>query len=884
MDENEDLVKALAGRYDIEREIGRGGMAIVYLARDVKRARPVAVKVLRPELTASLGPQRFLREIAITASLVHPNILALYDSDEASGFLYYVMPYVDGPSLGQRVEREVQLPLDDVLAITRQVGAALDYAHARGVIHRDIKPDNILLLGEHVLVADFGLARAISSAASTPLTEKHFVVGTAAYMSPEQCTPGRAVDARSDIYSLGCVVFEMITGMPPFRGATIGATMSHHLTSDPPSLRTERSSCPQALDDVVRRALAKTPADRFRTAGEFVAALSHSAVRDGKVAAMTAPVVDVPPRRWRRFGLVAVVLGLVVIAALAGTALMPRNSVPQVVTFSVPPPTGAQFTDDLRDVSAVSPDGRDIVVVGSDSTGTKSLWLRPLAERAARRIPGTDFGSKPFWSPDGKMIGYFVGRSLAVIDRAGGASRTLVAKTPDPHGGSWSDNGTILYAPSSQSGIFLASLADSTSRRLTTPDTARGEIGHQWPHALPGGRDFLYFVASNIDSVRGIYLGSVDSPRGRRVVGSPASAVYSNGHLLYVHDSTLVAQRFDIAAASLVGDRKVIADSVATSYRYYGAFSASQNGVLVYAAGRSRDISRLEWLDSTGTVRGHASAPGYQRNPDLSANGRYLAFEIYRQSFSDIRYVDLATGVSSVLPDGGTQALVPTWSPDGTALAFIAELPGGWGIYRKYIHRADAPELLLKLPHYAALTDWSARDQTLILAERNDAGDLDLIARKLAALDEPVVLADGLGTQAGGRVSPAGDYLAYDSWESGAPQIYAQRFPATRSRCQVSSDGGMQAVWGARAGELYFLSPNGTLMKAMLDLTQPAPCPLAPPRAMFQTPIRNPAGTRSHFDVSLKDGRMLFNLPSVQDGGAWLNVIVNWLAAVPSPQ
>jgi serine/threonine-protein kinase len=290
MDQNEGLAAALAGRYEIEREIGHGGMAVVYLAHDVKHDRSVALKVLRPELAASLGAERFLREIAITASLVHPNILALHDSDEASGFLYYVMPYVDGPTLGQRLKREVQLPLDDVLAIARQVAAALDHAHARGVVHRDIKPDNMLLLGDHVLVADFGLARAISSAASTPLTYPRVVVGTVPYMSPEQCTPGRAVDARSDIYSLGCVVFEMITGVPPFRGATVEATMLHHQTSDPPSLRTERRSCPSTLDDVVRRALAKAPADRFRTAGEFVRALESP--RPIPIRYQTSPSVE----------------------------------------------------------------------------------------------------------------------------------------------------------------------------------------------------------------------------------------------------------------------------------------------------------------------------------------------------------------------------------------------------------------------------------------------------------------------------------------------------------------------------------------------------------------------------------------------------------------
>jgi eukaryotic-like serine/threonine-protein kinase len=273
LDLDDGLLVALAGRYDIEREIGQGGMAVVYLARDVKLNRRVALKVLRPELANSLGTERFLQEISIAAPLVHPNILAIYESGEAAGHLYYVMPYVDGLTLRQRLDRELQLPIDEAIAIVKQVAAALDYAHARGVVHRDIKPENILLLGDHVLVADFGLAKAISRATSRPLTQSGLVVGTPAYMSPEQATPGVPLDARSDVYSLACVTFEMIAGMPPYRGATPQAVLAHHVASEPPTLCGERTSCPPHLDDAVRRAMAKVPADRFSSAGLFARAL-----------------------------------------------------------------------------------------------------------------------------------------------------------------------------------------------------------------------------------------------------------------------------------------------------------------------------------------------------------------------------------------------------------------------------------------------------------------------------------------------------------------------------------------------------------------------------------------------------------------------------------
>ena len=323
MDVDDGFVAAIASRYQIERELGQGGMAKVYLARDVKHRRAVALKVLRPELASAFGGERFLQEIAIAARLVHPNILPLHDSGEAEGYLYYVMPYVEGATLRQRLDREVQLPIDDVLNIVRQIASALDYAHAHGVVHRDVKPDNVLLVEGHVLVADFGLAKALSSAASTPLTEHGAVVGTPAYMSPEQCVPSGVVDARSDIYSLACVAFQMIAGVTPFRGATAQAMIARHVASDPPSVCAERASCPEALDDVLHRGLAKLPADRYQHAGDFAAALAAAAGGGGGAVLTPTSSMRVRSRRqrtrrWASAGVVA--LG----AVLAGWLVSQR--------------------------------------------------------------------------------------------------------------------------------------------------------------------------------------------------------------------------------------------------------------------------------------------------------------------------------------------------------------------------------------------------------------------------------------------------------------------------------------------------------------------------------------------------------------------------------
>jgi len=322
IDLRDDLVSALAGRYDIERELGHGGMAIVYLARDVRHERHVAVKVLRPELATSLGAERFLREINIAARLAHPNILALHDSGNAAGMLYFVMPYVEGETLRERLSREHQLPIEDALSITRQVGLALDYAHEHGVVHRDIKPENILLLGDHVLVADFGLARALHTAGTIRLTESAVAVGTPAYMSPEQAAADPEVDGRTDLYSLACVLFEMVAGVPPFKGATGAALLAQHLTAKPPSICAQRPHCPASIDAAVSRALEKTPADRFRTAREFYAALTAAQPLASPWPAQPSTGGAAPATRRRRQ---LVIAGAVLVIAIASGAAALRK-------------------------------------------------------------------------------------------------------------------------------------------------------------------------------------------------------------------------------------------------------------------------------------------------------------------------------------------------------------------------------------------------------------------------------------------------------------------------------------------------------------------------------------------------------------------------------
>ncbi|MFQ5809285.1 MAG: protein kinase, partial [Armatimonadota bacterium] len=477
----ERLTTAIADRYRIERELGAGGMATVYLAHDVKHDRKVALKVLRPELAAVIGAERFLNEIKVTANLQHPHILPLHDSGEADTFLYYVMPYVEGETLREKIDREKQLGVTEAIEVTRSVAAALDYAHRQNVIHRDIKPENILIHDGQALVADFGIALAVSQAGGTRLTETGLSVGTPHYMSPEQAMGDRELDARSDVYSLGAVLYEMLAGDPPYTGSTAQAIVAKVITEKAPPVTVHRDTVPPHVAAAIQKALSKLPADRFHSAAEFADALTKPGAvptvpRDVPAEAVPAPAraiaIPIPSAR--------AVLPWALLAVAAGVAVWALLRPPphaQVARFQVgmPEDAGLLTATNGRTI-ALSPDGGTIVYVGP----SRQLFARRLDQLAVRPLPGTRGAHTPFFSPDGAWVGFYASPSLKRVALAGGPPLTI-ANAPTMRGASWGTDDYIVFAPSIATGLMRVAAAGGPVDTLTRPDQGRGETSHRWP-------------------------------------------------------------------------------------------------------------------------------------------------------------------------------------------------------------------------------------------------------------------------------------------------------------------------------------------------------------------------------------------------------------------
>src|SRR5688500_3528161 len=677
MDLLTQLRTSLADRYALEREIGRGGMATVYLARDLRHDRAVAIKVLNPELGAVVGVDRFLAEIKVTASLQHPNLLPLFDSGQVDGQLFYVMPFVEGESLRDRLRREKQLPIDEAVRIAAAVGSALDYAHRRGVIHRDLKPENILLQDGHPLVADFGIALAVTKAGGARITQTGLSLGTPHYMSPEQATGDRAIDGRTDIYSLAAVLYEMLTGDPPHTGSTAQAVIAKVLTDRPRALHLSRETVPRHVEAAVDRALAKLPADRFATAGEFVAALqspSPVTVPHGwatPASYSSDPAIVSARRRQRMFGFVPWVVAIAAIGGAAAIVLLRPEEPRTVQRFLLVTPDSARLRMPTGLTIAMSPDAQRIVYTGG-AEGGGFLYLRELSQLDPRPIRGTDRGYNPTFSPDGRRVLFVADFRVKLIGIEGGTSTVVADSGNQP---SWADDGTILFV---RSGALYRTTASGGSpiRVASISDTSMGQ-SIAWPRMLPGGRAAVVTLARG--GVANARLGAVRIESGEIIdLGIEGASPWylPTGHLVFGRNgNVLYGAPFDAKKLRVTGPALPLIDNVIVKPGGATDFVVSRDGTMLY---RSGELARtLTLVDSTGAASRMAAEPKAFVWPRFSPDGRRVAVTIGGTTSglaNDVWVYDIeSNAITRVTTSNGGER--PEWMPDGRSLLTIHQDP-----------------------------------------------------------------------------------------------------------------------------------------------------------------------------------------------------------------
>jgi len=821
------LTTALAGRYAIERELGAGGMATVYLAEDVKHHRKVALKVLRPELAAIVGAERFLKEIEVTANLQHPNILPLYDSGRAAGpageagseFLYYVMPYVEGETLRDKMAREKQLGVDETVAIARDVADALHFAHQRGIVHRDIKPENILLQQGKPLVADFGIALAVSHAGGTRLTETGLSLGTPHYMSPEQATGDRELDARSDVYSLGAMVYEMLAGEPPHHGNTVQAIIARILSEEPAPVTRQRPAVPAHVDAAIRKALDKTPADRFTTAAKFAEALTNPGFTLARTVATPAASAGAPVRRS------AVTLALATLAVAATAAALAgwlRSTPRQVVRVSMAIHEDAALTEQSTLRIAISRDGRRIVYVGpaAGSPLNRQLWLRDLDALGARPLPGTEGAMAPFFSRDGASVGFFTGEpgDLRVAPTAGGPVRTIVTGGADPWGGDWGPDDRI-YFTGPDGHLLRTSAGGTTIDTVATPKGADGELEFDFAHVLPNGKGAIIEVwHSSVDdadiAVVEIATGTVTT-----LVQGVTARYLPTGHLLWAtSDGMLLAAPFDQDRMAISGPSVLVEQGIAVDPDAGAAqFAVSENGHLVYEAGSAAGVSQLQWV-----TRGGEATPldpewwgsfGYVA---LSPDGRSLALTQSGSEGTHVWVKDLAGGGLLRLALGTGTFDRPTWTPDGTSVTYKGGSAADRGIWTRRADASQPVERAVALPQgfFADEVMWTPDGKSLVMRGQRPGSVRDILVMRPGEDTIPRPFIASAQEEYSPIVSPNGRWIAYTSNESGQEEVYVRPFDNPgRARWAVSVGGGAEPLWARSGREIFYRQTTGHLAR-----------------------------------------------------------------------
>jgi serine/threonine-protein kinase len=810
------LNAALEGRYVIERELGEGGMATVYLARDEKHNRGVALKVLKPELAAVVGADRFLAEIETTAQLQHPHILPLFDSGQADGFLFYVMPYVEGETLRERIDRDKQLPVDEAVGIAVAVANALQTAHEAGVVHRDIKPGNILLSRGEPLVADFGIALAVGTASGTRLTETGLSVGTPYYMSPEQATGDQAIGAASDIYALGAVLYEMLVGEPPYVGNTAQAVLGKILQGAPVSATSIRKSIPLNVDAALDKALEKLPADRFTSAHDFARALGDPAFRHGMGpgSATAAPGSS----RWKAIALgsaaVAVLAlgGLVTVASRPASAPISGGGIARFETPFRPGQEPAFFSTTAYDLSR---DGSKLVYRGPPSEASlPQLWLRQWDDIEATPVRGTTAALEPAFSPDGDAVAFRQEGEVHAIPLTAGPKTTFgPGRFPrwldDGHIYVTGDSGVVRYPENGGTGVQVTRIRE-------------GEAGHIVVAVSPDGRRALLWVGITGGPTE-IHRIDLESGDQERLVTGEGPTVLPTGHLVYQMGGSLFAAPFDVDEMAMTGEPVPVADNVR-------AFRASEDGKLFYSTGSSGNAQEeLVWVRRGGAATPVEPGWAFDSGADndgwsLSPDGRRIALRELTESGLDIWVKEVDGGPRSRLTFAEEEDRKPVWGPDGETVTFLSSRGENLDVLSRRADGTGGVQLVYDFERPIAEAFW-APDGTLVFRSSGVAGQVggrDIQMIRPGEEEEPTPLLTAAYDEISPALSPDGRWLAYTSNETGQHEVFVRPFPDVESgRWQVSTDGGLSPKWSRDGSEIFYVSGARHMMAASVR-TEPS--------------------------------------------------------------
>ncbi|HEV2402170.1 MAG TPA: protein kinase [Candidatus Sulfotelmatobacter sp.] len=865
------------GPYEIIAPVAAGGMGEVYKARDMRLNRTVAIKVLPAQLCSDPPRrQRFEREAKTISGLNHPHICVLHDVGHQGGVDYLVMEWLEGETLARRLEKG-PLPLEQVLTYGTQIASALEKAHRSGIVHRDIKPSNIMLTQSGAKVLDFGLAKLAAPLASSvaptadmptsPVTEEGTIVGTLQYMSPEQ-VGGQQVDGRSDLFSLGAVLYEMVTGNRAFEAKTRLSLASAILEKEPASISTVKPMTPRALDHALKKCLAKVADERWQSASDLASELKW--IGEGGAQADNTVLAHTTNASKER---IAWLIAAASVVALILVLIWWRNSKPprEVMYFS------ARLSFPANDI-AVASNGHTIAAVGYlESARKNALWIYEVGSRDASSLAETGGASYPFWSADGRTLAFFADGKLKKVDVSGGPVQTI-CDAPSGRGGTWNKDGVIVFTPDGRQGggLYRVLASGETPKPIAIPDRARGEDSYRWPMFLPDGTHYLYMAAnfSGRNDEDAILVGSLDSNEKRFIVKASANAAYAApGYLVFYRDKTLLAQRFALKQFALTGEpAAMLADVQYRSNVKRAVFAVSSNGLLLAQGDSGAAISRPMWFDRNGGVLGAVGEPGVYGNVSLAPSGKLAAVSItdIASQNTDVWIYDLLRASAKRLTFDPAIDRVPIWSPDAKRLVFTSNRQLNIDLYMKNADGTQEEKSVVSDDFNKYPNDWS-RDGRYILYTRGP----DLLFVTVPELRSSLYL-KAVSVLRNGQFSPDGKWVAYASNESGKWEIYVTSFPEPLGKWQVSTGGGEQPRWRSDGKELFYLSSDNKMMAA--PVTTGTKFDSGTPVALFQANPREQVSLNDVFVYDVRpDGQaFLINTKVRQAETAPMSVVLNW--------